>query len=68
MEKLDAIVVGEVVRQVLEPDRLAAMLDAYVQSAAAQADGAKAQLASSATITLRQRPGSPDSSNLSRKV
>ena len=60
MEKLDAIVVGEVVRQVLEPDRLAAMLDAYVQSAAAQADGAKAQLASSATITLRQRPGSPE--------
>jgi hypothetical protein len=45
MEKLDEIVVGEVARQVLDPDRLTAMLDAYVQSAAAQADGAKAQLA-----------------------
>ena len=43
MEKLDEIVVGEVARQVLDPDRLTAMLDAYVQSAAAQADGAKAQ-------------------------
>ena len=45
MEKLDEIVVGEVARHVLDPDRLTAMLDAYVQSAAAQADGAKAQLA-----------------------
>jgi site-specific DNA recombinase len=45
MEKLDEIVVGEVARQVLDPDRLTAMLAAYVQSAAAQADGAKAQLA-----------------------
>lgn len=45
MEKLDEIVVGEVARQVLEPDRLTAMLDGYVQSAAAQADGAKAQIA-----------------------
>jgi hypothetical protein len=45
MEKLDQIVVGEVARQVLDPGRLTAMLDAYVQSAAAQADGAKAQLA-----------------------
>ena len=45
MEKLDEIVVGEVARQVLDPDRLTAMLDAYVKSAAAQADGAKAQLA-----------------------
>ena len=45
MEKLDEIVVGEVARQVLDPDRLTAMLDAYVQSAAAQADGAKAQIA-----------------------
>ena len=45
MEKLDKIVVGEVARQVLDPDRLAAMLDAYVQSAAVQADGAKTQLA-----------------------
>jgi site-specific DNA recombinase len=33
-EKLDEIVVGEVARQVLDPDRLAAMLNAYVQSAA----------------------------------
>jgi site-specific DNA recombinase len=45
MEKLDEIVVGEVARQVLDPDRLAAMLDAYVQSATVQAVGAKAQLA-----------------------
>ena len=45
MEKLDEIVVGEVARQVLDPDRLTAMLDGYVQSAAAQADGAKAQIA-----------------------
>jgi site-specific DNA recombinase len=45
MEKLDEIVVGEVARQVLDPDRLTAMLAAYVQSAAAQADGAEAQLA-----------------------
>ena len=45
MEKLDEIVVGEVVREVLDPDRLTVMLDAYTQSAAAQADGAKAQLA-----------------------
>ena len=45
MEKLDAIVVGEVARQVLDPDRLTAMLDAYVQSTAVQADGAKAKLA-----------------------
>ena len=44
MEKLDKIVVGEVARQVLDPDRLAAMLNTYVQSAAAQADGAKTQL------------------------
>ena len=43
--ELDEIVVGEVARHVLDPDRLTAMLDAYVQSAAAQADGAKAQLA-----------------------
>jgi Recombinase zinc beta ribbon domain len=45
MEKLDEIVIGEVVRQVLDPDRLTAMLDGYVQSAVTQADGAKAQLA-----------------------
>lgn len=45
MEKLDEIVVGEVAKQVLDPDRLTTMLEAYVQSAAAQADGAKAQLA-----------------------
>jgi hypothetical protein len=45
MEKLDDIVVGEVARQVLDPNRLAVMLDAYVQLAAAQSDGAKAQLA-----------------------
>jgi site-specific DNA recombinase len=45
MEKLDKIVVGEVARQVLDPVRLTAMLDAYVQSTAAQADGAKALLA-----------------------
>jgi hypothetical protein len=45
MEKLDEIVVGEVARQVLDPGRLITMLDAYVQSAAAQAEGAKAQLA-----------------------
>ena len=45
MEKLDEIVIGEVARQVLDPDRLTAMLDGYVQSAAAQADGAKAQIA-----------------------
>ena len=45
MEKLDEIVVGEVARRVLDPDRLTAMLDAYVQSAAVQADGAKAQIA-----------------------
>jgi hypothetical protein len=45
MEKLDEIVVSEVARQVLEPDRLTAMLEAYVKSAAAQADGAKAELA-----------------------
>jgi site-specific DNA recombinase len=45
MEKLDEIVVGEVARQVLDPDRLTAMLDAYVQSTTAQADGAKALLA-----------------------
>jgi site-specific DNA recombinase len=45
MEKLDVIVVGEVARQVLDPDRLTPMLDAYVQSATAKADGAKAQLA-----------------------
>ena len=44
MDKLDEIVVSEVVRQVLDPGRLTAMLDAYVQSAAAQADGAKLQL------------------------
>ena len=36
---------GEGARQVLDPDRLTAMLDAYVLSAAAEADGAKAQLA-----------------------
>jgi site-specific DNA recombinase len=35
MEKLDGIVVGEVARQVLDPNRLTAMLEAYVQSAAA---------------------------------
>jgi hypothetical protein len=35
----------EVARQVLDPGRLIAMLDAYVQSATAEADGAKAQLA-----------------------
>jgi site-specific DNA recombinase len=45
MGKLDEIVVGEVARQVLDPDRLTAMLGAHVQSAAAQADGGKAQLA-----------------------
>jgi site-specific DNA recombinase len=45
MDKLDEIVVGEVARQVLDPERLSAMLDAYVKSTAAQADGAKAQLA-----------------------
>jgi site-specific DNA recombinase len=45
MEKLDDIVVGEVARQVLDPDRLTAMLDACVLSAAVEADGAKAQLA-----------------------
>jgi site-specific DNA recombinase len=45
MGKLDEIVVGEVAREVLDPDRLTAMLDAYVRSTAAQADGAKAQLA-----------------------
>jgi site-specific DNA recombinase len=45
MEKLDEIVVGEVARQVLDPGRLNVMLDAYVQSTAAQADGAKALLA-----------------------
>jgi site-specific DNA recombinase len=45
MEKLDDIVVGEVARQVLDPNRLTAMLEAYVQSAAAQADGAKAEFA-----------------------
>jgi hypothetical protein len=45
MEKLDEIVVGEVARQVLDPGRLTAMLDAYVRSTAAQADGARAQLA-----------------------
>ena len=45
MGKLDEIVVGEVARQVVDPDRLTAMLGAYVQSAAAQADGGKAQLA-----------------------
>jgi site-specific DNA recombinase len=45
MEKLDDIVVGEVARHVLAPDRLTAMLDAYVKSATAEADGAKAQLA-----------------------
>ena len=45
MDKLDGIVVGEIARQVLDPERLTAMLDAYVQSAAAQVDGAKAQLA-----------------------
>jgi len=33
MEKLDEIVVGEVARQVLAPERLTAMLDAYLQSA-----------------------------------
>jgi hypothetical protein len=36
MKKLDEIVVGEVARQVLDPNRLAAMLDAYVQSSVAQ--------------------------------
>jgi DNA invertase Pin-like site-specific DNA recombinase len=45
MEKLDEIVVGEVARQVLDADRLITMLNAYVQSAAAQGEGAKAQLA-----------------------
>jgi site-specific DNA recombinase len=45
MEKLDEIVVGEVARQVLDPDRLTMMLDAYVHSTMAQAEGAKAQLA-----------------------
>jgi site-specific DNA recombinase len=45
MKRLDEIVVGEVARQVLDPDRLRTMLEAYVQSAAAQADGAKARLA-----------------------
>jgi site-specific DNA recombinase len=45
METLDEIVVGEVARQVLDPVRLTAMPDAYVQSTAAQADGAKALLA-----------------------
>ena len=44
MERLDEIVVGEVARHVLAPDRLTAMLDAYVTSAAAQAEGAKAKL------------------------
>ena len=45
MEKLDEIVVGEVARQVLDPGQLTAMLDAYLQLAATQADGAKALLA-----------------------
>jgi site-specific DNA recombinase len=45
MEKLDDIVVGEVARHVLDPVRLTATLDAYVQSTAAQADSAKALLA-----------------------
>jgi site-specific DNA recombinase len=45
MEKLDEIVVGEVARQVLDPGRLNVMLDAYIQSTAAQADGAKGLLA-----------------------
>jgi hypothetical protein len=40
MEKRDEIVVGEIARQVLDPDRLTAMLDTYVQSTAAQAHGA----------------------------
>jgi site-specific DNA recombinase len=45
MGKLDEIVVGEVAHQVLDPDHLTEMLDAFVQSAAAHADGAKVQLA-----------------------
>jgi site-specific DNA recombinase len=45
MHKLDEIVVGEVARLVLDPERLRITLDAYVQSAAVQADAAKAQLA-----------------------
>jgi DNA invertase Pin-like site-specific DNA recombinase len=45
MGKLDEIVVGEVARQVLDSERLSVLLDAYVKSAAAQADGAKTQLA-----------------------
>jgi hypothetical protein len=44
MEELDEIVVGEVARQVLDPGRLTPMLGAYVQSAAAQVDGGRAQL------------------------
>jgi hypothetical protein len=35
MERLDEIVIGEVARRVLDPDRLTAMLNAYVRSTVA---------------------------------
>ena len=45
MEVLDGIVIGEVAKVVLEPERLAELLEGYVRSSARQTEAASGQLA-----------------------
>lgn len=44
MDRLDEIVIGEIIEHVLDPERLRTLLDAYLQSASERADRNKHQI------------------------
>lgn len=45
MDRLDRIVIDELTCRILQPDRLRALLEAYLKSAASQSDKCRGQLA-----------------------
>jgi site-specific DNA recombinase len=57
MEKLDEIVVGEIAKRVLEPERLGVMLEAYVKTNAEQGEQGKEKLAKLRTVQKEAEAG-----------